>query len=114
MVPRRAGHRRDRWPIPRRGAPPPGDRADLAGGPHGARKGAGICHGTAGNRYALLAAFARTGDEQWLERACRFATHALAQAERETPVYSLFPGGVGVALFASDCLDAECRYPLLG
>lgn len=83
-------------------------------GAHGERKGAAICHGTAGNGYALLAAFARTGDEQWLERARRFATHALAQAEREPPVYSLFLGGVGVALFASDCLDAECRYPLLG
>ena len=25
----------------------------------------GICHGTAGNGYALLAAFERTGDEEW-------------------------------------------------
>lgn len=83
-------------------------------GAHRERKGAGICHGTAGNGYALLATFARTGDELWLERSRRFAVHALAQAERETPVYSLFLGGVGVALFASDCLDAECRYPFLG
>jgi hypothetical protein len=83
-------------------------------GAHGPQKGAGICHGTAGNGYALLAAYARTGDELWLGRARRFAVHALAQAEREPPVYSLWLGGIGAAVFASDCLDADCRYPLLG
>jgi lantibiotic modifying enzyme len=83
-------------------------------GAHKEWKGAGICHGTAGNGYALLATFARTNDEVWLDRARRFAMHALAQSEREAPVYSLFLGPVGVALFASDCLDAEFRYPLLG
>ena len=35
-----------------------------------------------GNGFALLKAFARTGDERWLERARRFAVHALGQAER--------------------------------
>jgi hypothetical protein len=83
-------------------------------GAHGSRKGAGICHGTAGNGYALLATFERTGHDLWLERARRFAVHALAQAEREPPVYSLWLGGLGAALFASDCLDARCRYPLFG
>lgn len=83
-------------------------------GAHGARKGAGICHGTAGNGYALLATFARTGDELWLDRARRFAVHALAQAEREAPVYSLWLGGIGAAVFASDCLDARYRYPFFG
>jgi lantibiotic modifying enzyme len=83
-------------------------------GAHRARKGAGICHGTAGNGYALLATFARTGDERWLERARRFAAHALAQAQREPPVYSLWLGGIGAAVFASDCLDARARYPVLG
>jgi hypothetical protein len=82
-------------------------------GAHKERKGAGICHGTAGNGYALLAAFAGTRDELWLERARRFAVHALAQAEREPPVYSLWLGGIGAAVFASDCLDAACRYPFL-
>jgi hypothetical protein len=33
--------------------------------------------------------------------------------ERLPPRYSLFTGGVGAALFASACLDAEARYPLL-
>ena len=51
-------------------------------GPPTLEKGAGICHGTASNGYALLAAFGRTGDEEWLERARRFAAHALGQVER--------------------------------
>jgi lantibiotic modifying enzyme len=51
-------------------------------GAHGDEKGHGLCHGTSGNGFALLKAFARTGDELWLERARRFAVHALAQAER--------------------------------
>ena len=84
-----------------------------AAGAHRERKGAGICHGTAGNGYALLATFERTGDERWLERSRSFAVHALAQAEREPPVYSLWLGGLGAAIFASDCLDAVCRYPFL-
>ena len=83
-------------------------------GAHREQKGAGICHGTAGNGYALLATFERTGDEQWLDRARRFAVHALAQSEREPPVYALWIGAIGSALFASDCLDARFRYPFLG
>src|SRR5206468_72504 len=51
-------------------------------GAHGDEKGHGICHGTSGNGFALLKAFARTGDERWLERARRFAVHALGQVER--------------------------------
>src|SRR5215210_3169502 len=46
-------------------------------GAHGDEKGHGICHGTSGNGFALLKAFARTGDERWLERARRFAVNAL-------------------------------------
>lgn len=83
-------------------------------GAHKEGKGAGICHGTAGNGYALLAAFERTGDQLWLDRARRFAVHALEQAEREPPAYSLWFGAIGAAIFASDCLDARCRYPFLG
>ena len=87
-------------------------------GAHGAEKGASICHGTAGNGYALLAAFERTGDERWLERARRFAVHALEQARREREErgrgrYSLWTGDLGVALYAADCLDAHAAYPVL-
>ena len=32
-------------------------------------KGAGLCHGTAGNGYAFLALHGRTRDARWLERA---------------------------------------------
>ena len=83
-----------------------------AGAP-GAEKGHGICHGTSGNGFALLAAFERTQDELWLDRARRFAVHALAQAANMPGRYSLFTGDVGTALFAAACLDADARYPVL-
>ncbi len=87
-------------------------------GAHGDEKGHGLCHGTSGNGFALLKAFARTGDEWWLARARRFALHALAQAERLASAngrrrYSLFTGDVGTALFAAACLDADPRFPIV-
>lgn len=82
-------------------------------GPPGPEKGHGICHGTSGNGFALLAAFERTRDELWLDRARRFAVHALAQAERMPARQSLFTGGPGTALFAAACLDANARFPVL-
>ncbi len=87
-------------------------------GAHRDEKGHGLCHGTSGNGFALLKAFARTGDERWLERARRFAVHALAQAERIAAAsgrrrYSLFNGDVGTALFAAACLDADPRFPIV-
>jgi hypothetical protein len=81
-------------------------------GPPGEEKGHGICHGTSGNGFALLAAFERTQDELWLDRARRFAVHALTQAARMRPRYSLFTGGAGTALFAAACIDADPRYPV--
>jgi len=85
-------------------------------GPPNLEKGPGICHGTSGNGYAFLKAFGRTGDERWLERARRFAMHALEQverlrAERGRGRYSLWTGDVGVALYAADCLDCRAEYP---
>ncbi len=85
-------------------------------GPKNLDKGPGICHGTAGNGYAFLKAFARTGDERWLERARRFAVHALEQVERLRAQrgggrYSLWTGDLGVALYAADCLDERTAYP---
>jgi lantibiotic modifying enzyme len=87
-------------------------------GAHGDEKGAGLCHGTAGNGYALLTAFARTGDQRWLERARRFAVHALGQIERTRAEvghgrYSLLTGDLGVALFAAAYLDVNTRFPVL-
>jgi Lanthionine synthetase C-like protein len=87
-------------------------------GPPGMEKGPGICHGTAGNGYAFLKVFGRTGDELWLERARRFAVHALGQverwrAERGRYRYTLWSGDIGAALFAADCLDARGRVPIV-
>jgi Lanthionine synthetase C-like protein len=87
-------------------------------GPPRLEKGPGICHGTAGNGYAFLKVLARTGDERWLERARRFAVHALEQVERSHRErglgrYSLWTGDVGAALFAADCLDARTAMPIL-
>ena len=83
-------------------------------GPPGMEKGSGICHGTAGNGHALLKVFERTGDELWLDRARRFAVHAVEQIQRRgTGRYSLFTGDVGVALYVADCLDGASRLPIL-
>jgi lantibiotic modifying enzyme len=87
-------------------------------GAHNDEKGHGLCHGTSGNGFALLKTFTRTGNELWLERARRFAIHALAQAERLAATngcrrYSLFNGDVGTALFAAACLDLDARYPII-
>jgi lantibiotic modifying enzyme len=88
-------------------------------GAHRDEKGHSLCHGTAGNGFALLKAFARTEDERWLERARRFAVHALRQAERMAAAngrrrrYSLFTGDLGTALFAAACLDADTRFPIV-
>jgi lantibiotic modifying enzyme len=86
-------------------------------GPPGLEKGPSICHGTAGNGHAFLKTFARTGDERWLERARRFAMHALEQVERLRVErgrgrYSLWTGDVGVALFVADCLEGPGAYPI--
>jgi hypothetical protein len=89
--------------------------AELAwkAGPSGPEKGPSLCHGTAGNGWAFLKAFERTQEERWLERARRFAVHALEQARRRERRYSLWTGDLGVALFAADCLEARTAYPVL-
>src|SRR5439155_22398676 len=110
---RLARDRRRRRRLPRRGAAARGREARLEAGAPNDEKGAGICHGTAGNGYALLKTFERTGDELWLERARAFAMHALAQAERLPGRYSLFTGGVGAALYAADCLAALPSFTVL-
>jgi hypothetical protein len=73
-------------------------------------KGAGLCHGTAGNAFAFLALQHRTGDELWLERARAFAMHAAGQVERSRRAegrgrYSLWTGDIGVAILLERCLD---------
>ena len=83
-------------------------------GPPGMEKGSGLCHGTAGNGHAFLKVFERTGDELWLDRARRFAVHAVEQVERRgNGRYSLFTGDVGVALYVADCLEGRSAYPVI-
>ena len=77
-------------------------------------KGGGLCHGTAGNGYAFLKLFERTGDEQWLGRARAFAMHALEQVERrERDRYTLMTGAPGTALYLHGCLNADASFPTL-
>jgi DUF1680 family protein len=80
------------------------------------RKGPSLCHGTAGNGFALLKLYQRTGDERWLHRARQFAMHALWQVERSRELFSqgrhsLWTGDMGVALFSSECLRGSARFP---
>ena len=81
-------------------------------------KGAGLCHGTAGNGYAFLKLFARTRDERWLERARAFAMHAIAQADRMAAEHgqrrhSLWTGDAGVACYAWSCTVGDDALPNL-
>jgi hypothetical protein len=75
-------------------------------------KGAGLCHGTAGNGLAFLALFGRTGDEVWLARARAFAMHAAEQVERERERHgrgrhTLWTGDLGTAVFLARCLGGD-------
>jgi hypothetical protein len=80
-------------------------------------KGANLCHGTAGNGYALLALLDRTGDERWLARARAFAMHAAGQVEQSRSDYgrgryTLWTGDPGTALYLADCIDGGGELPL--
>jgi hypothetical protein len=85
-----------------------------AGPPSLEEKGPGLCHGTAGTGYAFLKVFERTGDERWLDRARRFAVHAVEQVgRREARRHSLWTGDIGAALFAADCLEGGAQVPIV-
>lgn len=81
------------------------------------QKGANLCHGTAGNGYAFLALFERTGDERWLRRARTYGMHAAAQVEQSRSDYgrgryTLWTGDLGTALYLADCTDGGGELPL--
>jgi hypothetical protein len=81
-------------------------------------KGAGLCHGTAGNGYAFLKLFKRTGDERWLDRARAFAMHAMLQGDRlasehDQRRYSLWTGDPGVACYLWSCITGDDALPNL-
>ena len=79
-------------------------------------RNAGLCHGTAGNGFAFLALFARTGKQRWLSRARAFAMHAIDQSARLRAAtgrgrYTLFTGDLGAALLAAACLTGDPAFP---
>jgi len=81
-------------------------------------KGSNLCHGTAGNGYALLKLYKRTGDQLWLDRARAFAMTAIeqireARAEYNMGRYSLWTGDIGAAIYLLDCIAAEARFPTI-
>jgi hypothetical protein len=75
------------------------------------RKGPGLCHGTAGNGYAFLKLWQRTGDDRWLDRARAFAMHAIGQLDGGR--FSLWTGDIGAALYLRSCLDGDARLPTI-
>jgi hypothetical protein len=81
-------------------------------------KGHGLCHGTAGNGYALLALHRRTRDARWLERAREFAMQAVGQyhaarARDGVGRYSLFTGDIGLALYLESCISGAPGFPTI-
>ena len=81
------------------------------------RKGANLCHGTAGNGYAFLALLERTGEELWLKRARAFAMHAAGQVQQSRSEYgrgryTMWSGDLGTALYLADCIDGRGSLPL--
>jgi hypothetical protein len=81
-------------------------------------KGPGLCHGTAGNGAAFLSLFARSGDELWLDRARRFAMHAIRQVDAARANYGrgrygLWTGDIGVAVYLWQCRRTTSGIPTL-
>ena len=79
-------------------------------------KGAGLCHGTAGNGYTFLKLYRRTGDPIWLSRARAFAMHAIEQVHKMRQHYgrgryTLWTGDPGVAVYAWHCLTGDNGMP---
>jgi Lanthionine synthetase C-like protein len=81
-------------------------------------KGHGLCHGTAGNGYAFLKLYRRTGDPVWLDRARAFAMHAIGQRDRMRAQYgrgryTLWTGDPGLAVYLWHCRDGCAALPAL-
>jgi lantibiotic modifying enzyme len=79
-------------------------------------KGYGLCHGTAGNGYAFLKLYQRTGDTMWLERAQAFAVHSMGQRDRMRQQYgqgryTLWTGDAGLAVYLWHCLQGTAKLP---
>ncbi len=80
------------------------------------RRPHGMCHGTAGNGYAFLTLYRRTGDAVWLDRARAFAMHAIGQSEKMKQEhgpgrYTLWTGDPGLAVYLWQCLVGSDGMP---
>jgi lantibiotic modifying enzyme len=80
------------------------------------QKGANLCHGTAGNGYALLKLCRRTRNDLWLERARAFAMNAIGQYRAAKELYgqgryTLWTGDLGTAVYLWDCINGEANFP---
>lgn len=78
----------------------------------------GLCHGASGSGYAFLKLYVRTGDNRWLDRARKFAMHAIDQSDRALEQhgqrkYSLWTGDLGLAIYLWDCVRATSKFPTL-
>jgi hypothetical protein len=78
----------------------------------------GLCHGAAGSGYAFLKLYARTGDDKWLDRARKFAMHAIVQCDSALEKYgqrkfSLWTGDLGLAIYLWNCVKATPKFPTL-
>ncbi|HYL58147.1 MAG TPA: LanC-like protein [Candidatus Acidoferrales bacterium] len=77
-----------------------------------------LCHGAPGSGYAFLKMYARTADGVWLDRARRFAMHAIDQCDRALAKfgqrkYSLWTGDLGLAVYLWDCIRGTARLPTM-
>lgn len=80
------------------------------------RKGAGLCHGTAGSGFAMLKLWRRSGDGVWLERARALAMHGCGQVERHRAEYgqgrhALWTGDLGLACLLWGCITGNDAVP---
>lgn len=83
------------------------------------RNGPCLCHGVAGNAYALLRWYQVSEQVVWLERAVRFAEELNEDRQktvRRDHPFSLFEGHAGVCCFLSDLLHdpLKARFPVFG
>jgi hypothetical protein len=82
------------------------------------RKGAGLCHGTAGSGFAMLKLWRHSGDPVWLDRARMLAMHGFGQVERHRVEYgqgrhSLWTGDLGLACLLWNCVAGSDALPTL-
>jgi hypothetical protein len=82
------------------------------------RKGASLCHGTAGSGFAMLKLWRRSADPVWLDRARALAMHGCGQVERHRAEYgqgrhALWTGDLGLACLLWNCVSGSDAFPTL-